>query len=200
LKPAKRTAKLKAPEDTLQRGDALIIVDVQNDFCRGGALSIENGDDVVPVLNRWIAAALAKCVPIYASRDWHPVGHISFQQQGGPWPPHCIQDSAGAAFHPGLQLPESVVKVTKGVRFDQDQNSVFDQTGLSYQLRLTGIKRLWVGGLAEDVCVLATVLDARRNGFDAILIENASKPVSAEGSARARLQMREAGAKFECES
>jgi nicotinamidase/pyrazinamidase len=188
---------LNKPEDAFEPGDALIIVDVQNDFCPGGALAIENGGEVVAVLNRWIAAAIAKRVPIYASRDWHPVGHISFAQQGGPWPPHCIQDSEGAWFHPRLQLPDSVVKITKGVRFDQDQNSVFDQTGLTYQLRLTGIKRLWVGGLAEDVCVLATVLDARRNDFDVVLIENATKPVSADSSERARRLMREAGAQFE---
>ena len=88
------------PEDSFQPGDALIIVDVQNDFCPGGALPIENGSEVVPVLNRWIAAAVVKHIPVYASRDWHPVDHISFAQQGGPWPPHCIQDSAGARFHP----------------------------------------------------------------------------------------------------
>ena len=152
---------------------------------------------VVPVLNCWIAAAIVKNVPIYASRDWHPIDHISFKQQGGPWPPHCIQDSEGARFHPELQLPNSVIKITKGVRFDQDQNSAFDQTGLTYQLRLTGIQRLWVGGLAEDVCVLATVLDARRDGFEVVLIENATKPVTANASERARRQMREAGARFE---
>ena len=94
-------------------------------------------------------------------------------------------------------MPDSVVKVTKGVRFDQDQNSAFDQTGLAYQLRLTGIRRLWVGGLAEDVCVLATVLDARLNGFDVVLIDNATRPVSADSGRRARRRMREAGAQFE---
>ena len=183
-------------EEVLQPGDALIIVDVQNDFCPGGALPIENGDDVVPVLNRWITAAIVRHVPIYASRDWHPVGHLSFAQQGGLWPPHCIQDSDGARFHPQLQLPGSAIKITKGVRFDQDQNSVFDQTGLADQLRLTGIKRLWIGGLAEDVCVLATVLDARRYGFDVIVIENATRPVSADRGEQARRQMSAAGAKF----
>ncbi len=166
-------------ENALRPGDALIIVDVQKDFCPGGALPIQRGDEVVAVLNRWIAAAVAKHVPLYASRDWHPIGHISFSERGGPWPPHCIQDSEGAQYHSGLQLPYSVIKVTKGVRFDQDQNSVFDQTGLAYQLRLTGIKRLWVGGLAEDVCVLASVLDARRENFEVVLIENATRPVSA---------------------
>jgi nicotinamidase/pyrazinamidase len=185
------------PEEVLRPGDALIIVDVQNDFCPGGALPIAGAGEVVPVLNRWSAAAVARRIPIYASRDWHPVDHVSFESQGGPWPPHCIQDSEGARFHPDLQLPDSAIKITKGVRFDQDQNSVFDQTGLTYQLRLAGIKRLWVGGLAEDVCVLATVLDGCRENFEVILIENATRAVSVDGSERARRQMREAGARFE---
>jgi nicotinamidase/pyrazinamidase len=185
------------PDDAIQPGDALIIVDVQNDFCQGGALAIENGGDVVPVLNRWIAAAVAKRLPIYASRDWHPVDHISFEQQGGPWPPHCIQDSDGARFHRELQLPDSVVKVTKGVRFDQDQNSVFEQTGLAHRLRLTGVKRPWVGGLAEDACVLATVLDALREGFEVAVIKDATRPIAAVNGEKARREMHRAGARFE---
>jgi nicotinamidase/pyrazinamidase len=183
-------------EETLQQGDALIIVDVQKDFCPGGALPIENGDKVVPILSRWIAAAVAKGVPIYASRDWHPLGHISFTERGGPWPPHCIQDSDGARFHPDLKLPDSVIKVTKGVRFDQDQNSAFDQTGLAKQLRKDGIQRLVVGGLAQDVCVLATVLDARKEGFEVVLISDATRPVTVQGGEEARRKMRESGAQF----
>ncbi|MCC5808810.1 MAG: nicotinamidase [Ectothiorhodospiraceae bacterium] len=175
-------------------GDALLIVDVQNDFCPGGALPIAEGDAVVPVLNRWIEQAAARGVPVYASRDWHPVGHVSFEASGGPWPPHCLQDSEGARFHPELKLPETVVKVTKGVRFDQDQNSAFDQTGLAEELRQRGVKRLWVGGLAEDVCVLATVLDGCREGFEVHLIPDATRPVSPEGGARARQDMQRAGA------
>jgi nicotinamidase/pyrazinamidase len=179
--------------DEMKPGDALIVVDVQNDFCPGGALPIEHGDAVVPVLNRWIARAVANGVPVYASRDWHPAGHVSFSERGGPWPPHCLQDSEGARFHPDLALPDSVVKVTKGVRFDQDQNSAFDQTGLAARLRREGIKRLWIGGLAEDVCVLATALDARKEGFDVILIENATRPVTVQGGEKARRMMRDAG-------
>src|SRR5690348_14781636 len=99
-----------------ERRDALVIVDVQNDFCPGGALPIEEGDKVVPILNRWIDAAVSQQVSVYASRDWHPADHISFQQQGGPWPPHCLEDSEGARFHPALQLPNGVIKITKGVR------------------------------------------------------------------------------------
>jgi nicotinamidase/pyrazinamidase len=112
----------------LRDGDALLIVDVQNDFCPEGALPIPDGDHPVPVLNEWIAAAGRAGIPIYASRDWHPRGHPSFDSEGGPWPAHCLQDTEGAAFHPGLHLPEDVVVVTKGTRFDRDQYSAFDET------------------------------------------------------------------------
>jgi len=182
--------------DSLKSDDALLIVDVQKDFCPGGALPVEGGDMIVTVINRWIAAAVARSVPIYATRDWHPMGHLSFKEGGGPWPPHCIQDSDGAKFHPALALPNSAIIVTKGVRFDQDQNSAFDQTGLAVQLHKDGIRRLWVAGLAEDVCVLATVLDGRREGFDVLLIANATRPITSESGEQARQQMQAAGARI----
>jgi len=182
------------PMDLLAPGDALLIVDVQPDFCPGGALPIPQGDRVVPVLNDWIAAARAKGLAVYASRDWHPRGHLSFKERGGPWPAHCVQDTPGAAFHPRLNLPADTIVVTKGVRFDQDQYSAFDQTGFADELRRTGIKRLWVGGLAEDVCVQATVLDARTAGFAVHLIPGATRPVTEEGGRAAREAMRAAGA------
>ena len=183
-------------EEILQSGDALLIVDVQKDFCPGGALPIQEGDQVVPVLNRWIAAATVKGVPIYASRDWHPVGHISFKESGGLWPPHCLQDDDGANFHPDLELPDSAIKVTKGVRFDHDQNSAFDDTGLATELHRRGIQRLFVGGLAEDVCVLATVLDGRKEGFEVVLISDATRPVTPQGGEEARRKMRDSGIQF----
>jgi len=182
------------PRELLQAGDALVIVDVQNDFCPGGALAIKGGDEVVPVLNQWIEAATDKGLPVYASRDWHPLRHLSFENEGGKWPPHCIEDTEGAAFHPDLRLPASTVKITKGVRFDQDQNSVFDQTGFATQLRRDAVKRLWVGGLALDVCVLATVLDAREVGFEVTVIQNATRRVTPEGGEQALEQMKAAGA------
>lgn len=178
------------------RGDALVIVDAQVDFCPGGALPIPDGDQVVPVLNKWIHEAEEKSVPVYASRDWHPREHISFQDNGGPWPPHCIQDSKGASFHPDLELPPSVIKVTKGVRFDQDQNSAFDQTGLSRHMKSKGIKRLFVGGLAEDVCVLSTVIDAVKAGFLVVLLSDATFPVDVEGGRAAREEMKSNGVVF----
>ncbi|MEJ2165791.1 MAG: isochorismatase family protein [Desulfobacterales bacterium] len=178
----------------IEKGDGLLLVDVQKDFCPGGRLAIENGDQVVPVLNRWIRYARERGIPIYASRDWHPVGHISFQEQGGQWPPHCIQDSDGARFHEKLALVPDVVKITKGVRFDQDQNSVFDQTGLAVRLRRDKVTRLWIGGLALDVCVKASVLDALEEGFEVFLLREATHPVTAEGGRKALTLMQRAGA------
>ena len=185
------------PEKTFQDGDALLIVDVQNDFCPGGALAVPEGDGVVPVLNAWAQVAVKRNRPVYASRDWHPVGHVSFQDFGGPWPVHCLQDSPGARFHPRLELPTATVVVTKGVRFDQDQYSVFDQTGFSQRLERDGVRRLLVGGLAQDVCVRASVLDARQAGLEVVLIAAATRPVSAEDGAGALDEMSAAGAVIE---
>lgn len=185
------------PSEKFEGGDALLVVDVQNDFCPGGALPIADGDRVVPVLNAWIDAAAARGVPIYASRDWHPLKHPSFADLGGPWPVHCVQDTEGAAFRPDLHKPEGMVVVTKGTRFDQDQNSAFDQTGLAEALRRDGVKRVWVGGLAQDVCVLASVLDARKAGLDVRVIAKGTKPVTPEGGAESLVRMRDAGAEIE---
>jgi nicotinamidase/pyrazinamidase len=185
------------PRHSFQRGDALIVVDVQVDFCPGGALPIEGGDEVVPVLNRWIEAAVASHIPVFASRDWHPGDHLSFPEAGGPWPVHCVQDSPGARFHPGLRLPESAIVVTKGVRSDRDQYSAFDQTGLAVELRNRGIRRVWIGGLAQDVCVRATVLEALEAEFETIVIADAVRPVSRADGERANEEMRQAGAHFE---
>jgi nicotinamidase/pyrazinamidase len=184
------------PENSLKEGDGLLVIDVQNDFCPGGALPIKEGDRVVDAINPWIAAAREKGVPVYLSRDWHPVGHPSFRTSGGHWPEHCTQNSSGADFHPSLLIPEGAIIVTKGVRFDQDQLSAFDQTGLAARLRADGVERLWVAGLALDVCVLETVLDARREGFDVYVLLEACRPVSPEGGAQARAKLRQAGAKL----
>lgn len=182
------------PHQALKPGDGLLIVDVQNDFCPGGALAISGGDEIIPVLNRWIGAAMAQGVPIYASRDWHPREHPSFQSAGGIYPAHCLEDTAGAAFHPSLQLPETVVKITKGTRFDQDQNSAFDQTGFNQRLLRDQVDRLWIGGLAEDICVLQTVLEARTFRLQVNVLQAATRPVTPEGGDEAREKMRLAGA------
>jgi nicotinamidase/pyrazinamidase len=177
----------------LRAGDALVIVDVQRDFCPGGSLPIAEGDAVVPVLNGWIEDAEAAGVPVYASRDWHPPDHLSFKPQGGQWPVHCVQESEGATFHPDLRLPPDATIVTKGDRDDRDQYSAFDATGLADTLKRRGIGRVWIGGLAEDVCVRATALDAAKAGFDTQVITAATRPVTATGGETARTDMRAAG-------
>jgi len=181
------------PHEHLREGDALLVIDVQNDFCPGGALAIPEGDQVIAPLNKWIAAAREKAVPVYASRDWHPANHLSFAPQGGPWPPHCVQDTHGAAFHPCLELHDGAIVVTKGTRFDQDQYSAFDETGVADELKRAGVRRVWIGGLAQDVCVKASAIDAAKAGFEAQLIPDASLPVTPEGGAEAVEEMRKAG-------
>jgi nicotinamidase/pyrazinamidase len=181
----------------LRSGDALLVVDVQRDFCAGGALAVPGGDEVVPVLNRWLRAAEKAGIPIFLSRDWHPRGHLSFASSGGPWPEHCVQDTRGAELHGELLQPASARRVTKGARFDKDQNSAFDDTGLDVELRRLGVRRLWVGGLAQDVCVHDSVVDALRAGFQVCLIRDATRPVDTEAGQRALAAMREAGARIE---
>jgi nicotinamidase/pyrazinamidase len=175
----------------------LLIVDVQYDFCPGGALPVPEGNAVVPVLNSWIARAVTGGAAIFASRDWHPVGHPSFAPQGGPWPPHCLQDTPGAAFHKGLHLPHEAILVSKGTRFDKDQYSAFDETGLAFVLRRRGVTRIWIGGLALDVCVRATALDAVRAGFETHVILQACRALSSASEGAALRQMQDAGVVLE---
>jgi len=181
----------------IQANDAVVVVDVQRDFCSGGALPIRGGDDVVPVLNEWIDAACASSARIILSRDWHPKDHVSFHQRGGPWPKHCVQNSAGAEFHPQLKIPRDAKVVSKGTAPGQDNCSAFDGTDLAAQLRREGVRRLWIGGLAQDVCVHATVLGACRLGFETHLICDATRPVDDELGRKAIEEMRAAGAIIE---
>lgn len=177
-----------------QPDDALLIVDVQNDFCPGGALPVQNGNRIVPIVNRWINLASRLQIPVYASRDWHPNHHPSFVEQGGKWPLHCIQDTKGAMFHPDLELPAGATIITKGTRFDRDQNSAFADTGLDVHLKRRGIRRLFICGLALDVCVLDTVMDARQKGFEVVLITDASWPVDPGQASQVVARMQKAGA------
>lgn len=162
---------------TPRAGDALIVVDVQNDFLPGGSLSVPRGNEVVPVLNAAIAEFERQGLPIYATRDWHPADHCSFQARGGPWPPHCVAGTPGAAFAPELQLPRARRIVSKATIADRDAYSGFADTELDRLLREGGVRRVVVGGLATDYCVLNTVRDARRAGYDVVLLTNAIRAV-----------------------
>jgi nicotinamidase/pyrazinamidase len=166
----------------MQGRDALIIVDVQNDFCPGGALPVAEGDQVVPALNRYIEKFKAAGLSIIATRDWHPEWTSHFKNFGGVWPVHCIRGSKGANFHPEVALPEDVVIVSKGVAPDEDGYSGFQGTDvkgveLADFLRQRNVERIFVGGLATDYCVKHTVLDGLKEGFNVALLEDAIRGV-----------------------
>lgn len=177
----------------------MLIVDLQNDFCPGGALAVKDGDQVIPVLNRWLEAARKAGILIFASRDWHPDKHVSFEEQGGPWPVHCVQHTEGAAFHPDLQLPPGTVLIEKGDSPNQEAYSAFEGTDLLQRLKNSGIHRLWVGGLALDYCVKESVLDALRAQFEVHLIRQGTLPVEVQpgDGEKALHEMSEAGAVIE---
>lgn len=167
---------MSIPELSAQ--DAVIIVDVQNDFCPGGALPVAEGDRVVPMLNRWIDAARRGHAVVVASRDWHPRNHVSFRERGGPWPAHCVQGTPGADFRADLRLPPDALTVSKAITADKDNYSDFEDTDLAVTLRQRGVCRLWVGGLALDFCVRATVLDGLAAGFEVHVILDATRPIN----------------------
>ena len=161
---------------------ALLIVDVQNDFCPGGALAVPQGDRVVPVFNKCIEVFMKQKSPILADRDWHPSKTKHFKAYGGLWPPHCIQNSPGALFHPDLKLPKETIIVSKGMDPQKDSYSAFealDERGRTFLdlLNSLGIHDLFVGGLATDYCVKLSVLDALKYGFGVYLLTDAIKGI-----------------------
>ena len=179
-------------------GDALIVVDVQNDFLPGGALAVARGDEVIAPLNRWARAFADAGLPVFATRDWHPADHCSFKAQGGPWPPHCVAGTPGAAFASSLKLPPATQIISKATTPGQDAYSGFGGTDLAERLERAGVRRVLVGGLATDYCVLNTVLDARKAGFEVLVPESAVRAVDVQpgDGARALERMKQAGAKI----
>ena len=162
---------------------ALVIVDVQNDFCPGGALGVQDGDRVVPVLNRYIEKFAQAGMPVLVTRDWHPPRTTHFNTAGGLWPPHCVQGSKGAEFHPALKISSDTVVLSKGMAIDDDSYSGFDAVDsrgviLKNVLRQSGIERIYVGGLATDYCVKETVLDGLREGFQVVLLQDGVRGVN----------------------
>ncbi|MDI3341202.1 MAG: bifunctional nicotinamidase/pyrazinamidase [Sphaerobacter sp.] len=181
----------------------LLVVDVQNDFCPGGALAVPEGHRVVPVLNEYLRRFAAAGLPIYASRDWHPEHTRHFQAHGGPWPPHCVQGTPGAAFHPDLELPPSTVIVTKGSDPEEDAYSAFhgrtpEGEPLAERLRRDGVTHLYIGGLATDYCVRASALDALDMGLAVTVLTDAIRGVEVQpgDSQRAIEEMAARGATF----
>ncbi|HEY8490951.1 MAG TPA: bifunctional nicotinamidase/pyrazinamidase [Dehalococcoidia bacterium] len=181
---------------------ALAVVDVQNDFCPGGSLGVPEGDRVVPVLNQYARRFHEEGSPVIATRDWHPPKTRHFQEGGGPWPPHCVQGTPGAAFHPDLRLPPGTTVLSKGMDPNEDSYSAFDARtdageSLAELLRRLGVEELYVGGLATDYCVRATALDALAQGFRVTVLTDAVRGVDVTpgDSERALREVVEAGAR-----
>lgn len=186
---------------TMGKNSALLIVDVQNDFCPGGSLPVPDGDRVVPVLNRYMELFRKRGLPVFASRDWHPEKTSHFKAFGGQWPVHCVQGSEGARFHPELKLPPDAIVLSKGMDPRKDDYSAFqgvDDRGKPFPdiLREMGIEKLYVGGLATDYCVKASVLEGLKHGVAITFLEDASRGVDLQpgDSARAVAEMTAAGA------
>lgn len=181
---------------------ALLIVDVQRDFCPGGSLAVPGGDDIIRELNRYAELFSNLKLPVFASRDWHPRDTRHFREYGGRWPVHCVEKTEGAAFHPELRLPKNTMVISKGMHSFRDDYSCFEATTeagekLADRLARFGTRTIYIGGLATDYCVKETVLDALRYGFDVVVLEDAIRGVDVtEGdSARAVAAMVSAGAR-----
>jgi nicotinamidase/pyrazinamidase len=187
-----------------QNRAALLIVDVQNDFCPGGALPVAQGDRVVAPLSGLAGRFREKGLPVFASRDWHPSDSRHFRAGGGAWPVHCVAGTPGAAFHPRLELPPGAMVLSKGTGREQEGYSVFDEgltdagTTLAEELRRTKIRRIYVGGLATDYCVRGAVLGGLREGFDVTVLIDAVAAVDVQpgDGDRALAEMKAAGATF----
>ena len=180
-----------------QSKQALIVVDVQNDFCPGGALAVAEGDEVVEPLNEMIDEFLERGDPVYKSRDWHPPKTKHFTAYGVTWPIHCVQNTKGAEFHPQLRDDPRIRVISKGLG-DTDCYSAFDETDLASQLHEQGVEELVVGGLATDYCVKATVLAGLNEGFKVKALKNAMRAVDVNpgDGERAIQEMKAAGAQI----
>lgn len=166
--------------EPLQADDALLLADIQNDFLPGGALGISGGDEIVPVLLSYIRLFEAHGLPIFLTRDWHPPHHCSFQEQGGQWPVHCVAGSPGALPPNNFAIPPSAVIIYKAIDAHQEAYSAFHNTPLHRHLRALGVRRLFIGGLATDYCVLNTVKDARTLGYQVCLLMDGIKAVNVQ--------------------
>jgi len=181
---------------------ALLVVDIQNDFCPQGALDVPEGDKVVPILNKYIKFFSKKKLPIFASRDWHPKKTVHFNEFGGVWPAHCVQGTKGAQFHPKLKLSKKAIILSKGMNSKEDSYSAFqaeNADGISFLnlLKIFKIEEIYIGGLATDYCVKFTTLDALKKGFKVRVLMDAIKGVNLkpDDSIRAIKLMLKKGAK-----
>lgn len=157
---------------------ALIVVDIQRDFCPGGSLPVTNGDKIIPAVNRLVDKFEKASLPIFFTRDWHPRNHISFRANGGPWPPHCIRGTPGASFHPSLEIPKNAQVIDKGTLEAEDAYSGFQGTDLARKLQGLHVSQIYVVGLATDYCVKNTVVDGEAKGFETFVVADCVKGVN----------------------
>ncbi len=181
---------------------ALLIVDVQNDFCPGGALGVPEGDKIIPAINKYIKIFAKKKLPIFTTRDWHPIKTKHFKDFGGVWPVHCLGNTRGAAFHPDLKLPKEAILLYKGMDPEEDCYSSFSAQDLSGQplfklLKRMAIKEIYIAGLATDYCVKFTAIDALKHSFKVKILTDAIKGVDLKpkDSAEAIKKITKMGAK-----
>lgn len=167
----------------LESGDALLVVDMQNDFLPGGSLAVPRGDEIIPLLNRYIAWFHAHGLPVFATRDWHPPDHCSFLPQGGTWPPHCIAATPGAAFPAALVLPGDTRIISKATSREQDAYSGFAGTQLDALLQADNVRRLFVGGVATEYCVRNTVQDALQHHYTVFVLVDAVRALNLQADA-----------------
>lgn len=172
------TKQQKADNRAPGPGDALLLVDIQNDFLPGGSLAVTGSDRIIPVLNAYIDQFMQRSLPIFASRDWHPQNHSSFIEQGGPWPAHCLAGSIGAKFVRALNLPLSARVISTGTDPEHEGYSGFEHTTLKAQLDQLKVSRLFIGGLATDYCVFNTVCDALKLDYRVLLLTDAVQAVN----------------------
>lgn len=185
---------------------ALIVVDVQNDFCPGGSLAVPDGDQIIPVVQHYVDSFTAQGLPVIFTRDFHPANHVSFAQQGGPWPPHCVQETVGVDYHPGIKIPPGAYHIIKGFQSDVDAYSGFegrlrdstDSLTLDNLLHSVNVHEIYLVGLATDYCVHATAFDALRLGYRVIVVEDGVRGVNVNSgdSLRALQDLRQHGAQL----
>ena len=166
--------------ETLTSNDALLIADIQSDFLPGGALGISGGGEILPVLSKYIRRFHIRRLPIFLTRDWHPPNHCSFHDQGGPWPVHCVAGTPGSLPPTGFEAPASAVIIYKAIDPDQEAYSAFHRTALDRHLRALGVRRVFIGGLATDYCVMHTVKDALTLGYAVCLLLDGIKAVNVQ--------------------
>lgn len=181
---------------SLGKQDALLIVDVQNDFVNGGALAVDGAEEIIPVLNSYIEIFTKHSLPIFLSRDWHPSDHCSFLEYGGEWPPHCVAGTHGADFATDLILPGNAQVISKATSVDREEYSDFDAPDMQIALESKGVKRLFIGGLATEFCVFYTVRDALKYGYQTFVLADGVRAInlSVDDGARAMAEMLSLGA------